>query len=89
MRPELDDIGGPARIVTYSHPVEGGGLRNFTLGPQDTRYAHRLRSSATSSNGIPTFHEDPVGWPDGVGSVVPGALQHIVFTRDAVGIEKI
>ncbi|MCK4628256.1 MAG: hypothetical protein KAT56_04595 [Sedimentisphaerales bacterium] len=43
VRPELDDIGGPARIVTYSHPVESGGLRNFTLGPQNTLYAHRLR----------------------------------------------
>jgi len=85
VRPELDDIGGPARIVTYSHPVEGGGLRNFTLGPQNTMYASRLRSNATSANGIPTFNESDTE----PGSVVPGALQHVVFTRDAAGIEKI
>ena len=95
--PELNDIGGPARIVTYSDPTEGGGYRNFTLGPQNlplhplnpSMYASRLRSSVTSSNGMPTFYEDPVGYPDGSGSVVPGALQHVIFTRDAAGIEKI
>jgi hypothetical protein len=41
---------GPARIVTLSRDH---GSRNFTLGQEDRAYEMRLRTTATSANGLP------------------------------------
>ncbi len=42
---------GPARIVTLSRDH---GTRNFTLGQENNTYEMRLRTTATSANGLPS-----------------------------------
>jgi hypothetical protein len=44
---------GPARIVTLS---QDHGTRNFTLGQDEATYELRLRTTATSVNGLPSLH---------------------------------
>ena len=48
--PATLDQSGPARIVTLS---QGTSHRNFTVGQSDAFYEMRLRTTATSSNGLP------------------------------------
>ena len=60
--------GGPARIVSYSADPS---VRNFTLGQSQTRYDQRLRTTTTSSNGIPSTTSD---------YVLTTAPQHVVVT---------
>ncbi|MFO7901438.1 MAG: LamG-like jellyroll fold domain-containing protein [Pirellulaceae bacterium] len=43
---------GPARIVTLSRDH---GTRNFTLGQDEDAYEMRLRTTATSANGLPAL----------------------------------
>lgn len=43
---------GPARIVTLSRDH---GTRNFTLGQDEDAYEMRLRTTATSANGLPSL----------------------------------
>ena len=61
---------GPARIVTLSQdPVR----RNLTLGQQGDGYEVRLRTTATSDNGLPGV---ATGGPE---------VRHVQATRDASG----
>ncbi len=71
---------GPARIVTLSQTT---GQRNFTMGqgrwgsaPPDV-YDLRLRTTATSNNGMPS-----ITTPSGTATTT---LTHVVYTRDASG----
>ncbi|MBI1311699.1 DUF1592 domain-containing protein [bacterium] len=65
---------GPARIASLSVDT---GQRNFTLGQNGNHYEVRLRTSSTSTNGIPA-----VATPD---NTATQALTHVVYTRDAAG----
>lgn len=69
---------GPVRIVTLSvDPF----LRNLTLGQEFAVYEVRLRTTATSENGMPELATS--------GDVAQAALTHVVYTRDAGGTAKI
>ncbi len=52
VRPAKIDQAGPARIVTLSRNI---GERNFTLGQEGDKFDVRLRTTATSTNGIPSL----------------------------------
>lgn len=69
---------GPARIITLSSDT---GLRNVTLGQDGARFDIRLRTTATSTNGIPS-----VATPDGM---VKTELTHVVYSRDKSGDVRI
>ncbi|QDT91662.1 DUF1592 domain-containing protein [Gimesia algae] len=66
---------GPARIISLS---KNSSLRNFTLGQDQQKYEMRLRSTSTSSNGIPSTST--------ADHTVKTTLTHVVFTRNADGI---
>lgn len=68
---------GPARIATYS---TNSTERNFMIGQDGDDYVARFRTSTTDNNGTPTVAatED-----------LSTTLQHVVYTRDASGNEKI
>ena len=51
IKPASDRQNGPARIVSLS---ADSGQRNLTLGQDGKRYDVRLRTTATSTNGIPS-----------------------------------
>lgn len=80
IRPANVTQAGPARIVTLSRNTRE---RNFTLGQglwdgQPTALIDvRLRTTATSDNGIPSLSSPG-------GSLTTG-LSHVVYTRDADG----
>jgi hypothetical protein len=78
VRPQKVDQSGPARIVTLSrNPNE----RNFTVGQDGGRGEVRLRTTETSSNGIPpTTSPDQVLTPD---------WTHLVFTRSREGVARL
>jgi len=78
MKPANASQAGPARIVTLSQDPMA---RNFTLGQSASFYDVRLRTSATSRNGIPSLSTPP-------GTVVPQRV-HVVYTRAADGMRKI
>ena len=65
---------GPARIVTLSRD---SGARNFTLGQENDSIQVRLRTSKTSSNGIPAVTSKGRGLKE--------ELMHVVYTRDRAG----
>ena len=48
---------GPARIVTLS---QNHTARNFTLGQEENIYEMRLRTTATSANGLPSLQTGAV-----------------------------
>lgn len=50
--PAAEVQAGPARIVTLS---QDHGTRNFTLGQDRDAYEMRLRTTATSANGLPSL----------------------------------
>ena len=78
IKPANDRQNGPARIVSIS---ADSGQRNLTLGQDGKRYDVRLRTTTTSTNGIPSTtsaHE-----------VVNTALTHVVYTRDGAGDVRI
>ena len=77
LTPDNKTQAGPARIVTLSSDSVN---RNFTLGQEKDQYVVRLRSTATSDNGIPTT-ESP--------KVVKTKLTHVVYTRDRGGATRI
>jgi hypothetical protein len=65
---------GPARIVTLSrNPSE----RNFTLGQDGDKVEVRLRTTETSSNGVPAVASKPKS--------LPAELTQIVYTRERAG----
>jgi hypothetical protein len=68
---------GPARIATYSANTTN---RNFMLGQDGHDYVARMRTSTTDANGNPTV---------AAGNIAATQLQHVVYTWDASGYEKI
>lgn len=69
---------GPARIVTLSRDPF---LRNFTLGQEFGAYDVRLRTTATSENGIPSLAT--------ANGAVDAARTHLVYTRAANGAAQL
>ena len=70
--------GGPARIVSLSgNPSE----RNVTLGQDEAAYDVRLRTTSTSTNGMPSLASTPVA--------APLTQTHVVYTRDSSGTATI
>ena len=63
---------GPARIISLSTDIN---YRDFTLGQEGGSYDLRLRTTGTSTNGIPSVST----------SGVSTGIQHVVYTRDASG----
>ncbi len=61
---------GPARIVTLSR---NGSNRNFTVGQDGNRYDVRLRTTSTSTNGIPSLTAPA--------KTVKTKITHLVYTR--------
>ncbi len=74
IRPANLNQKGPARIVTMSKdPNE----RNFTLGQEGDRLEVRLRTSDTSTNGIPSIQS--------ASRSLGEKLSHVVYTRSRGG----
>ena len=78
IRPARTDQEGPARIVSFSNSPN---QRNFTLGQEFDAFDFRLRTSSTSSNGIPSIST-------GDGSLT-AKLTHVVSTRQRAGRARI
>ncbi|MGD8240749.1 MAG: DUF4038 domain-containing protein, partial [Armatimonadota bacterium] len=76
--PAALDQTGPARIVSLSKDT---GSRNFTLGQTAGSYITRLRTTATSTNGIPELVSEP--------TAVGTELTHVVYTRLETGDARI
>ncbi len=74
VKPANTSQDGPARMVSISSDTSH---RNFTLGQEKDRYDARLRSSRTSTNGIPSTSTSAKS--------LKTELTHVVFTRDARG----
>lgn len=55
--------------------------RNFTLGQQGSQYDFRLRTTTTTTNGIPSLST-----PSGT---LIKELTHVVYTRDATGMARL
>jgi len=69
---------GPARVVTLSKtPTE----RNFTLGQDGDKFDLRLRTTKTSTNGIPSLSSKSRS--------LTTKLTHVVYTRDRGGRARI
>lgn len=78
IRPANTTQSGPARIVSLSPSPDA---RNFTLGQDADSYETRLRTTETSSNGLPALSA-----PDGA---VDTQLAHVVYTREASGVARL
>jgi hypothetical protein len=78
VKPADTSQSGPARIVTLS---TNPSYRNFTLGQNSDSYDVRLRTTATSSNGIPSV-TSPTG-------SLTDSLTHVLYTRDTSGAARI
>lgn len=78
IKPASESQNGPARILTLSLD---SNLRNFTLGQQGDRYDVRLRTSNTSSNGIPSLTSSS--------GLSRRMLTHIVYSRDSSGTARL
>ena len=63
---------GPTRIISLSTDIN---YRDFTLGQDGGNYDLRLRTTGTSTNGIPSVST----------SGVSTGIQHVVYTRDTSG----
>jgi len=74
IRPASTRQEGPARMVTLSRD---SGARNFTLGQDKDIAVMRLRTTRTSTNGIPSL--------DGPSGSLKDKLTHVVYTRDRRG----
>jgi hypothetical protein len=78
LRPAAVNQTGPARIVTLSrNPNE----RNFTLGQDGDKFEVRLRTSETSSNGIPPVVSKPKS--------LTAEMTQVVYTREPAGKARI
>ncbi len=78
IRPDNLNQNGPARIVTLSKdPNE----RNVTLGQEGDQIEARLRTTETSTNGIPPIRSESRSLSD--------KLTHVVYTRDRSGTTRI
>ncbi len=69
---------GPARIVTLS---QNSNERNFTIGQEGDKLDVRLRTTKTSTNGMPSLSSDP--------KTLGTKLIHVVYTRDRSGNAKL
>lgn len=78
VKPANDRQKGPARIVSVS---ANSSQRNVTLGQEAKKFDVRLRTTSTSTNGIPSTATS--------NNSVKSALMHLVFTRDATGTARI
>ncbi|MAE62214.1 MAG: hypothetical protein CMJ49_12770 [Planctomycetaceae bacterium] len=67
--------GGPARIVSYS---DGAYVRNFTVGQEGQKYLTRLRTTSSTSNGMPNIESS---------YVLTTGEQHIVMTYDGENVK--
>ncbi|MBI1246262.1 DUF1592 domain-containing protein [bacterium] len=76
--PKNTNQSGPARIVTISSNTS---LRNFTLGQDGHKYDARLRTTKTSSNGIPSISSQDR-------SLEP-RMTHVVYTHNRSGATRI
>jgi hypothetical protein len=74
IRPADTKQSGPARIVTLS---KDSGERNATLGQDGGRFEVRLRTTRTSTNGMPAINS-----PQGTAAA---ELTHVVYTRNRRG----
>lgn len=78
VHPTKTNLTGPARILTLSqNPNE----RNFTLGQDGNKFDVRLRTTRTSSNGIPSLSTDS--------KTLQTKLTHVVYTHDRSGKTRI
>ncbi len=78
VQPENLTQAGPARILTISkNPNE----RNLTLGQEGDHFDVRLRTTRTSTNGLPSLSSAK--------KTVEKKLQHVVYTRDRSGTAKL
>jgi mono/diheme cytochrome c family protein len=78
IRPAKTTLDGPARILTLSKDSTN---RNFTLGQEKDRYVLRLRTTKTSSNGLPSL--------DSSNQSLTPAVTHVVYTRARGGLARI
>ena len=78
IRPDNLKQKGPARIVTLS---KNSNERNATLGQEGDQIETRLRTTATSTNGIPAIRSESRSLSD--------RLTHVVYTRDRGGNARI
>jgi len=78
VNPANDRQDGPARMVTISGNTS---RRNFTLGQDANYYDVRLRTTVTTTNGIPS-----TATPSGTATP---RLTHVLFTRHADGTTRI
>lgn len=78
VKPANNKQNGPARIVTLS---ANASQRNLTLGQDGNRFEVRLRTTSTSSNGIPAVATR-------ANSLTVSRL-HVVYTRDAAGDARV
>jgi hypothetical protein len=78
IRPQSLTQSGPARLITLS---KDGNERNFTIGQEGDKLDFRLRTTATSTNGIPSLMTQ-------AGVVQPG-LMHVVCTHSRSGVTRI
>jgi hypothetical protein len=77
VKPLNNTQNGPSPILTYSADINN---RNMFLGQSAGTYQARLRTSTTAVSGA----------PDLTGGVVnTSTLQHVVFTHDAAGNERL
>ncbi len=78
IRPSKTTLDGPARILTLSQDSTN---RNFTLGQERDRYVLRLRTTKTSSNGLPSL--------DSSNRSLTPSVTHFVYTRTRSGLARI
>jgi hypothetical protein len=82
---DSEKLGGPARMITVS---QDSSFRNFTFGQDASRYVLRLRNTDTNTNGSDNTTSS-VGRPHtGYDSIIPGGLQHVVFTWGGAGTAR-
>ncbi len=67
---------GPARIVSLSGSASS---RNFTFGQEGSTYDFRLRTSTSTSNGLPAIVSSPV--------LAADAREHIVISYDGEKVD--
>ncbi len=78
LRPANTKTKGPGRIVTLS---ANGSERNVTLGQERNQYDVRLRTTSTSTNGIPSVSSPKKS--------LAAKRAHVVYTRDRTGRARI
>ncbi|QDU09710.1 DUF1592 domain-containing protein [Gimesia aquarii] len=78
VKPANNQQKGPARIVSIS---SNSSQRNMTLGQEAKNFDVRLRTTSTSTNGLPSTATS--------NNSVTSALMHVVFTRDVTGTARI